>query len=65
MYPDVASFLEQSRDLSPMFAERYSGLDAAGRQELEQAIASLAAPYTSEDGRLALPARTLVAAAGA
>ncbi len=65
VFVDLASFLEQSRDLSPMLRDGYSGLDAAGRQELERTVGSLAAPYTTRDGGLELPARTLVAAAGA
>ncbi len=63
VHDDLGSFLEQSRNLSPLLGSLYPRLDAGVRNELERTVASLAAPYTGEDGTLRLPARSLLAAA--
>jgi SAM-dependent methyltransferase len=52
-------------DLSRGFADAYEQLSEADRRALEERIAWLGKPYAAPDGRLTLPARSLVAAATA
>ena len=59
----VGSFVEESRDLSPMFGQLYGELDAAERERVEETVADLAARWIAEDGSVRLPGRSLVAAA--
>lgn len=61
----VASFLEESRELSPLLGQLWGKLDPGQRERLERTVAELATPYTGEDGSLTLSARSLVAAASA
>ena len=61
----VAEALAEKLDLSRAFADAYEGLSEADRRALEDRIASLGVPYAGPDGRLLLPARSLVAAAAA
>lgn len=64
-YAGVDEFIAETRDLSVMFAEAYDGLDQGQRDEVARKIASLAEPYTREDGSLLLPGSSLVAVATA
>jgi ubiquinone/menaquinone biosynthesis C-methylase UbiE len=61
----VAEVLAEKLDLSRGFADAYERLSEADRRALEDRIASLGVPYAGPDGRLLLPARSLVAAATA
>ncbi len=61
----VASFLEESRELSPLLGQLWGELDAGERERLERTVAELATPYTGADGSLTLSARSLVASASA
>ncbi len=65
LHDDLGSFLEESRELSPLLRQRYGQFDPSERTRFERMVAELAAPYTADDGSLRLPARSLVAAAGA
>jgi SAM-dependent methyltransferase len=64
-YESVQGWIEETIDLSRMFADVYDVLDAAERAQVGAKIASLAEPYTSERGSLRLTGRSLVAAASA
>ena len=64
-YEGVEELLEETRDLSVMFAEAYDGLDDRQRRELADRAASLAEQYRQVDGALLLPGRSLVGAATA
>ena len=57
--------LAEKLDLSRTFADAYERLSGEERRVLEEKIASLSEPYAADDGRLMLPARSLVAAASA
>jgi ubiquinone/menaquinone biosynthesis C-methylase UbiE len=61
----AAEALAEKLDLSRAFADAYECLSEADRRALVDRIASLGAPYADPDGRLLLPARSLVAAATA
>ena len=61
-YPSVEAWWQQSNDISLRVQERASH---AQDDEIVQALAERARPWTAEDGSLALPARTWVAAATA
>jgi ubiquinone/menaquinone biosynthesis C-methylase UbiE len=65
MYESVAEWLEETYDLSVMFAEVYDALDDGERREVAEKVASLAAPHAQADGGLLLPGRSLVAVASA
>jgi SAM-dependent methyltransferase len=64
-YPDIRSFLEETLDLSQMFAEPFRRLDASGRDEVVREISTLATPFRAADGSFSLPGRSLVASARA
>jgi ubiquinone/menaquinone biosynthesis C-methylase UbiE len=61
----VAEELAEKLDLSRAFADAYERLSEDDRRALEDKIAALGVPYAGADGRLLLPARSLVAAATA
>jgi ubiquinone/menaquinone biosynthesis C-methylase UbiE len=61
----AAEEVAETLDLSSAFAETYERLSEPERRALEERIASLGEPYVGPDGRMALPARSLVAAATA
>jgi SAM-dependent methyltransferase len=65
MYESVDEWLEETYDLSVMFAEVYDSLDDGGRREVAEKVVSLAEPYAQSGGRLLLPGRSLVGAASA
>jgi hypothetical protein len=62
-YESVDELLQETRDLSVMFADAYEGLDDRQRRELEDRAASLAEQYRQVDGALLLPGRSLVGTA--
>jgi ubiquinone/menaquinone biosynthesis C-methylase UbiE len=61
----VAEALAEKLDLSRGFADAWERLSGNERRAVEERIASLGEPYAGPDGRLILPARSLVAAATA
>jgi SAM-dependent methyltransferase len=60
-----ADEIAEELNLSSTFAEVYGRLSDEERRALEERIGLLGKPYVGEDGRLTLPARSLVAAATA
>ena len=58
-------YLEETLDLSQVFADTLAGLSDEQRAELRAEIESLAAPYALEDGTVRLTGRSLVAVAHA
>jgi SAM-dependent methyltransferase len=61
----VQEEIAEKLDLSRAFADVYERLSDEERASVEEKVASLGRPYAGEDGRLVLPARSLVAAASA
>jgi ubiquinone/menaquinone biosynthesis C-methylase UbiE len=61
----VQEEIAEKRDLSRGFADAYERLSDDERQTVDERIAALSEPYADEDGWLVLPARSLVASAGA
>jgi SAM-dependent methyltransferase len=61
----VQDEIAETLDLSHRFAEVYAQLTDEQRAALEQKIIELEQPYADADGRVVLPARSLVAAATA
>jgi SAM-dependent methyltransferase len=64
-YPSVEAWWETTAAMSARFAGAAATLDAAATAELEAALREQAAAWTADDGSLAMPARTWVAAATA
>jgi SAM-dependent methyltransferase len=62
-YPSVQAWWETQRDLSLRFGEATAGLDPEITADIQAALAESVAPWTGEDGSLAIPARTWVAVA--
>jgi ubiquinone/menaquinone biosynthesis C-methylase UbiE len=65
VYESVDEWLEETYDLSVMFAEVYDGLDDGRRRQVVEKVASLAERHRQDDGALLLPGRSLVGAATA
>lgn len=63
--PSVDFYLEETLDLSRLFADVWTRLSERHRSELRDRIVELAAPFTGDDGAVRLPGRSLVAAASA
>jgi SAM-dependent methyltransferase len=61
----VQEEIAEKLDLSRTFADMYERLSDEERHAVDEKIAALGKPYTGEDGRLVMPARSLVAAASA
>jgi SAM-dependent methyltransferase len=61
----VQEEIAEKRDLSRGFSDAYERLSEDERRIVDEKIASLSQPYAGADGRLVLPARSLVAAASA
>lgn len=61
----VQEEIAEKRDLSRGFADAYERLSDDERRAVDDKITALSEPYAGEDGRLVLPARSLVASAGA
>lgn len=64
-YESVDELIEETRDLSMMFAGVYDALDERERELVRRKVASLAEAYAADGGAVRLPGRSLVAAAGA
>jgi SAM-dependent methyltransferase len=64
-YTGVDAFIEETLNLSMMFAEAFRRLDAAGQDEVVRALTAHAATFTDSDGSITFPGRSLVAAARA
>jgi ubiquinone/menaquinone biosynthesis C-methylase UbiE len=62
--PSVERFIAGTLELSLLFKEAFERLSDSERDAVQRKIASLAEPFTAPDGSLALPGRSLVAAAG-
>lgn len=65
VYPTVEAFIEETRDLSMLFAAAYERMSESQQAEVRKEIASLAAPLVQADGAVRLPGLSLVAAATA
>ena len=63
--PSLDLYFEETLDLSRPLADVWERLSDRHRGELRERIATLAEPFTSEDGSLSLPGRSLVASASA
>jgi ubiquinone/menaquinone biosynthesis C-methylase UbiE len=63
--PSVKAFIDETVDLSFMFAAGYNSLREAEQVQVRDRIASLLEPFTAEDGSIALPGSALGAAADA
>jgi SAM-dependent methyltransferase len=63
--PSVQRFLEETLDLSRPFAEVRERLSDEQWKAVERRVASLAEPFTAQEGTLKFPARSLAAAASA
>lgn len=61
----VQEEIAEKLDLSRTFADAYERLSDEERHAVDEMIAALSQPYAGEDGRLVMPARSLVASASA
>jgi ubiquinone/menaquinone biosynthesis C-methylase UbiE len=64
-YPDIRDYLEETLDLSQMFAAPFRRLDPSGQEEVVCEMEELAAPFRGDDGSYTFPGRALVAGARA
>jgi ubiquinone/menaquinone biosynthesis C-methylase UbiE len=64
-HPDFAELWETTLDLSPSFHDAVLSCPAPEIAAIAASLAARFAPYTTADGALAIPARTLVASASA
>ena len=64
-HPSFAELWETTLDLSPSFHDAVLSRPATEIAEIESSLAERFAPYTSADGALEIPARTLTASASA
>jgi SAM-dependent methyltransferase len=64
-HPSFAELWETTLDLSPSFHDAVLSRPATEIAEIERSLAERFAPYTSADGALEIPARTLIASASA
>ena len=65
-YDSVDALIDETREMSPQFEDIVTGLPASDREALFGEIRALASPFaTGAGGALRIPARSLVAAAGA
>jgi SAM-dependent methyltransferase len=64
-HPSFAELWETTLDLSPSFHDAVLSRPATEIGEIERSLAERFAPYTSADGALEIPARTLIASASA
>lgn len=62
-YANVLDWLGESRDLMRQFSGVWGTLSDEQRQELRDAVADAAAPYTAADGSIAVPGSSLAAIA--
>jgi SAM-dependent methyltransferase len=64
-YSDVDAFIAETADLSGMFVRALADASEAQRAAVRDAVAERAKPFTSADGRICLPGKSLGAAASA
>jgi SAM-dependent methyltransferase len=64
-YPDLDTWWDVQLDISTGLADQVTALSPAQRDDLRDAIDARLAPYVAQDGSVALPGRTHVAAANA
>jgi SAM-dependent methyltransferase len=64
-YDDLDTFMSVTCDCSRPLGDAFADMDDAQRAETTEAIAAALAEFRQEDGSYRVPARTLVAAAGA
>jgi SAM-dependent methyltransferase len=64
-FDSAEEFLAETHDLSSRFGEVFDSLTDAQRAEVLDRLTELTQPYIGADGKLRLPARSLVAAADA
>jgi SAM-dependent methyltransferase len=64
-YTDLDEYLGELFDLSQSFKRGLDGLSVAQRSDVRRRIAELLTPFTSEDGSLRMPGRSLAAVASA
>jgi len=62
-HQDLDAYFEETLDLSRPFADAVDGLAGPELEAVRDEIAALAVPYVQADGSIALPGRSLVAAA--
>ena len=62
---DIDAFLSETLDVSRAFFEVYETLAADEQEAVRERIGLLLEPFTQDDGSIALPGRSLVAAASA
>lgn len=61
--PSIAAYIEETLDMSAIFAQAMSGLSNAARDAVEREIELRAEPFTADDGSVRFPGRSLVAVA--
>ncbi len=64
-YARVEEYFEETIEISPTFGSLVRELDCAQQAEVAARVAQGAAPYTADDGSVALPGSSLVAIAAA
>jgi hypothetical protein len=64
-HPDFEELWDTTLDLSRNFHDAVLSRPESEIEEIKASLAQRFAPYTAADGMLAIPARTLVACAGA
>jgi hypothetical protein len=64
-YETFDAFLEETIELSSTFRGAWSGRGESERAAVRERIRELTRPFTDSEGRLDLPARALMSAAGA
>ena len=64
-FASVGEYISETDDLSSMFGDVFDPLSEEQRAEVVKRVTELAQPYVGADGKLTLPARSLVAAAEA
>lgn len=64
-YATADAYVEETAEVSPIFAAMFSKLSDRHRAEVMAAMAAEAEPYTADDGSLSLPGSSLVASAAA
>jgi SAM-dependent methyltransferase len=64
-HPSIDDYLAETRNLSGVFSRALAQLSEQERTEIARTVAALAEPYTSADGTVRLPGRSLVAVAHA
>jgi ubiquinone/menaquinone biosynthesis C-methylase UbiE len=64
-YPDVETYIDDTLDLSMLFADAFRALSDDDQAGVRREIASLAEPFTAPGGAVTFGGQSLVAAAGA